>query len=116
MNEQQQQPGDSSPAQSTGCLPVVLRTMWMGWGLVALILCAIKMAEGPDSPASTILFLALTVALIAARYVDIARFGGETAHGEPADLSHWRRYAAGIVVLSASLWGLASVSASRGWM
>lgn len=116
MNEQQQPGGDPSRGKSTGCLPVVLRTLWMAWGNVALFLCAAKVAD-PAAPALTAVLLFLMAgALIGIRYIDITRFAGQTAEGEPADLSHWRRYAMGVVLLSVSLWGLASFVASRGGM
>jgi hypothetical protein len=42
--------------------------------------------------------------LIVARYVDITRFKGDTAYGEPATLAHWRRYALSLLVGSIVVW------------
>ena len=38
---------------------------------------------------------------IAARRVDITRWAGKTASGEPATLAHWRRYAVTVVFVTA---------------
>jgi hypothetical protein len=42
------------------------------------------------------------VLTIAARRVDITRWQGTTASGEPATLAHWRRYAATVVLVAAA--------------
>jgi hypothetical protein len=45
----------------------------------------------------------LTVVLtIVARRVDITRWQGTTANGEPATLAHWWRYAATVVLVCAA--------------
>ena len=106
--------GDLSPPGPTGCLPVLLRTAWMAWGNVALVFSAVKMAETDATLLDTIVFLLVSGALVAVRYLYIVSFHGETAEGEPADLSHWRRYAAGVVAASALLWGLAGFVSARG--
>jgi hypothetical protein len=111
-----QQAGGRSRPDSTGCLPVVLRTMWMTWGNAALVLCAVKMAEGTAPTVSTALFVLFAGGLIGGRYIDITCFKGETAHGEPANLSHWRRYAIAVLFVSAALWVLAKLVSSPGWM
>jgi GH15 family glucan-1,4-alpha-glucosidase len=43
-------------------------------------------------------------------------FRGQTADGKPATLADWRRYIVMMAVVSAGLWGLARLAASRGWM
>lgn len=116
MNDQRKPAGDPSRSNSTGCLPVVLRTLWMAWGNVALFLCAAKVADPAAPAATTVLLFLVAGGVIAIRYIDITRFAGQTAEGEPADLSHWRRYALGVVLVSVSLWGLARFVASRGGM
>jgi hypothetical protein len=90
--------------------------MWMAWGNAALLFCAVKMAEGTAPTVSTALFILAVGALIGGRYIDIACFKGETADGEPATLSHWRRYAVGVLLVSAVLWVVASLISSRGWV
>lgn len=114
MKDQLPKRGDSSTMKSTGCFPVVLRTIWMAWGNVALLFSAVKMAEREASTLDTVVFLAVAAGLLGVRYVDIVCFAGETAEGDPASLAHWRQYAAGVVVVSALLWGLAVLVAGHG--
>jgi hypothetical protein len=50
------------------------------------------------------------VALVAgARHADIARFGGTTAEGAPATMRDFRRYALGLLLAAAALWGTVHV-------
>ena len=54
---------------------------------------------------------AATVAALA-RYVDIVRYDGATAHGVPATLGHFKRYAACLVAVSLAVWALVHGSAA----
>ena len=50
----------------------------------------------------------VTVALIlVARRLDITRWHGKTAAGEPATLAHWQRYAVTVVMVTAAASALA---------
>ncbi|MDD5676390.1 MAG: hypothetical protein PHW60_00180 [Kiritimatiellae bacterium] len=81
------------PTESpSGCL---VRLFWMGIGNIVLLVCAIYIVH---TPARFLSFADLgywlsVLAMIAVRYVDIHRYGGATATGEPATTAHWRRYA-----------------------
>jgi hypothetical protein len=44
---------------------------------------------------------------IVARYVDVTRFGGKTAGGEPATVAQWRRYAILLSLVAGLLWAAA---------
>jgi hypothetical protein len=55
----------------------------------------------------------MVVGLIEARYVDIARFNGQTTEGKLTPIAHWRRYAVLMLVISAGLWALARVAWSH---
>ena len=59
------------------------------------------------------MFLVVTVGLIEARYVDIARFNGQTTEGKLTPIAHWRRYAVLMLVISVCLWELARVACSH---
>ena len=48
--------------------------------------------------------MVVLVAMIVLRYVDITRFGGGTASGEPATLKHWRSYSGLVVAFGALSW------------
>lgn len=102
---QQQNTPDHAPAPA-GC---ALRLFWMliGNAIVYASLAMIAM-NGEGFPSALDGVVWLTVALtIVARRVDITRWAGKTASGEPATLAHWRRYAIAVVSLTA----LASVLA-----
>jgi hypothetical protein len=51
---------------------------------------------------------AVTIPLvIVARYLDVTRFSGTTAYGEPASVAHWRRYALAVLFGSIIAWACA---------
>jgi hypothetical protein len=101
-------PSAETPSPSGTSL--LLRIFWMFIGnfvlIVSLLAIAMGEEEGFFSIADVVFWVAVPL-IIAARYVDIARYGGTNADGEPATLAHWRRYAIGLAVLSVVLWGAA---------
>ena len=83
---------DSLEQSGGGCL---LRLSWLIAGNAVLLLAARSIAIGGGlllTWADAVFWLAAG-AMLAARYVDVTRFGGCTASGKPATLAHWRRYA-----------------------
>ena len=86
-----------------GCF---LRLFWMIIGNVILLSCAYGIIEHRSAVLSIAdaFYWAIVGSLLAARYVDIRRFNGTTAGGDPATMAHWRRYAAVLGVVSMSLW------------
>lgn len=85
-----------------GCL---VRLGWMFVGNVLLVLCAIAIAQrGRSLSWVDAAFWALIASLLGLRYLDIARMGGQTATGQPASMSHWRRYVAFLLVFALALW------------
>ena len=44
------------------------------------------------------------VAMVAARWVDIHSYHGETAAGEPATLAHWQKYSVRLVIVALVAW------------
>jgi hypothetical protein len=93
-----------------GCL---VRLYWMLIGNVALILCAaaILMHKGGFLSVADIVYWVLVVTVGVVRFVDIQRFGGRTAAGEPASSTHWRRYLIVLIVASSVVWGAAHLVA-----
>lgn len=98
---------DSSQQHLGGCLT---RLCWMMLGNAALVFVGVAIAwkrAGIPSWADAV-FWAIVVGLIVVRYLDISRFGGQTADGrETATMRHWRRYALLLVGASVILWGVA---------
>jgi hypothetical protein len=52
-------------------------------------------------------FWGIAALLIVTRYVDVSRFSGRTASGEPATSKDFATYAIGLLVVAASIWTLA---------
>ena len=92
------QPEYQSPA---GCLP---RLFWMGLGNIALVLAALLVYKSAGWSIADGAFWLTVGLLICARYVDIVRYQGMTADGEPATTVHFRRYVLMLIVVSAAVW------------
>jgi hypothetical protein len=99
------QPANSNPAHSsmTGLL---LRSFWMVFGVLGLLAIGGGLwARSGDSVALWSVLFWLDVGLIvAARYVDIRYFHGETVESKPADLGHWARHTLGLVPSALAFW------------
>lgn len=90
----------NAPPAPTGCL---LRLFWM-FVANAVVYASMAMIamKGAGFPSHYDLVIWATVALsITARRIDITRWSGQTASGEPATLDHWRRYAVTVVAVTA---------------
>jgi hypothetical protein len=95
-----------TPAQ-TGFLGLLVRLIWMLFGNAALALLAVHIAQvGSFSPVDVV-FWAVVVVMVGVRYIDVTRFGGLTAEGEPATVRHWQRYTGYLLAASAGLYVLA---------
>ncbi len=82
-------------------------------GNAILALCALVIIqERPDAlSAADAVYWVTVVLLLAVRYADVAYLSGRTAHGEPATLAHWTRYAMVLLGGAAGLWIAAHVIA-----
>ena len=104
--------GDTSASpQQTNPFTVLLRIAWMvGGPAVAGLLILIMVANEEASVWRDVAIgIAVSIA-VAARYLDIAFFRGETADGEPATMQHFWRYAVKLLVAVGVAWALV-----RGW-
>jgi hypothetical protein len=97
---QQLNTSDQSPAQA-GCL---LRLFWMivGNAIVYGSLAYVALNKLAFPGVLDIVVWLTVVLTIVARRVDITRWQGTTASGEPATLEHWRRYAVIVVLVAAA--------------
>lgn len=87
-----------------GCLPKIF---WMMMGPLGLLLAALSVFMSAGWTMADAVVWLLIGLLIGARYVDIARFKGETINDQPATMVHFRRYALLVLVAGAALWTLA---------
>lgn len=93
---------------STGGGNGALRIYWMAIGNVALLILAGLISQQPVWTITLLDagYVLVVGTLLISRYLDVKRYGGETANGEPATSSHLVRYGVGVTVLGAALWGL----------
>jgi hypothetical protein len=95
----------------SGCFA---RLFWMGAGNLALFLLVILIAQA-EALSVTVYDLVLwgvAAAMVAVRYLDVTRFRGQTTEGQPATLAHWRRYSAGLGIVTGLLWVVAHTLAA----
>lgn len=97
----------AAEAEPIGLAGVVVRIFWLMGGNVALFMLAIFILEKKVYSAFDIVFWAIVIGLVLARYIDIAFLKGLTSNSEPATLKHWRIYAVKLLLASTALWGLA---------
>ena len=99
-----EQPGHQM--SEAGCL---IRLGWMMFGNAALVICIVTIANhrGNFLSAADAVFWVVVLVLIWLRHVDITRMQGRTAHGQPATLSHWKRYAGLLLAFSLVAWAVA---------
>ena len=89
-----------------GCL---VRLGWMMFGNAALVISIGMIANhtgGFLSPADAV-FWAVVPLLIWLRHYDITRMNGQTTSGQPATLTHWKRYAGLLVAFAVVAWAAA---------
>jgi hypothetical protein len=87
---------------------LLFRLFWMVLGnLAAVVLAALIWdADGATELALSGAYWVTIALVVGARYVDIDRYDGLTAEGEPATLGHWRRHTAILLPLAAAIWGV----------
>ncbi len=84
-----------------GCIP---RIFWMMMGPLGLFLALVSVGLSAGWSVADLAYWVLVVLLIVARYVDVVRFKGQTADGEPATSAHLRRYILSVLALGVALW------------
>ena len=96
-----------------GCF---LRFFWMIVGNAILVFCVVSMVKGHSNllGLEDAFYWSLVGILLAARYVDIQYFNGQTANGEPASMADWRRYTVRVGIISVGLWLVAHAIVAAG--
>ena len=87
-----------------GCLP---RIFWMMLGNLGLLIVALKVYLSAGWSMADVAYWLIVAMLIGARYVDIARFKGQTIDGGPATMAHLRRYVVLVLLAGSAMWVLA---------
>jgi hypothetical protein len=99
---------DQISDKHTSILGLLLRIFWMLLGNAILLFSAVFVFQGKDWMFHTAdaVFWSTAAALVLARYLEIKFYNGLTNTGEPASMSHWRKYAAMLLICSAVVWTL----------
>jgi hypothetical protein len=79
----------------------------MGFGNIALLMAALSIYKSAGWSIADLAFWLTAGLLVGARYIDIARYHGTTAHGEPATTAHFKRYALTLLVACGAIWAVA---------
>jgi hypothetical protein len=100
------------PSESEGgCLPMLVRMIWIFLGNAALMFCAIYIAMRKAPVLADIIFFLLAIGLVGIRFIDIRVFKGETSENVPATLKDWRRYTIRILIVAGVLYIMAKIAA-----
>jgi hypothetical protein len=96
---------DKTPHRGAGASALV-RLGWMVGGTLAMLVSGMSIAAQPRWTFGwrDVVFWSAALAAIVLRYLDVARFAGETADGRPATRAHFIRYAAGLCIAAALAW------------
>ncbi len=105
--------GAPAPPTASRGASSLCRLWWLALGNLAVAFVAVEIALDPRGGVGVLdaLYGALVLSLIAVRYLDVSVLGGLTSDGEPATRTTWARYAAGVAVAGALLWGAAHAAA-----
>jgi len=89
---------------SSGAAGAFLRIYWMLLGPIVVVVGAMIVARSDGFSWRDVLPWAAGVFLVVARYVDVTRYGGTTADGEPATTDHAKRFAAMAAAITVGAW------------
>jgi hypothetical protein len=95
-----------TPKNNTSLMQLFLRLLWMMFGNAVVFFAAAYIVT--DSPGELshvdIIYWLGAAALIGARLLDITRYNGKTADGEPATLAHGLRYSVVVAAVATTVW------------
>lgn len=79
----------------------------MAFGNIALVAATLGIYKSAGWTIADLLFWIVVGALIGSRYVDIVRYQGKTADGEPATTAHLKRYVVVLLGTATVVWAVA---------
>jgi hypothetical protein len=101
---------DNSQNQSSstemGCAGLILRLLWFIAGHLALVVFALLVAQRGRFSFLDLGYWLTIVFILAVRWVDVTRFGGQTSQGEPATLRDWGRHLVLLTLTGGGVWFL----------
>jgi hypothetical protein len=89
-------------------IAALVRLGWMAFGVIALAITAMTMAAHPTWTLGwrDAAFWGTALVMGVLRYVDVTRFGGETADGTPATTRDLRNYLLGLTLAVSAAWAV----------
>lgn len=82
-----------------------LRVFWMFLGNITLGVCLLMIVQTDQAFSYLdLVYWTILPLLVASRHLDIVRYQGATAYGEPATLAHWRRYVTILLLVAGGGW------------
>lgn len=90
---------------------LLCRLYWFAIGNVIVVLLAMKIVTHKiQIPFLFDFFYWLAaISLIVTRFIDIRYLNGQTVESEPATMTHWKKYAVGVFLISLCIWIIAHV-------
>jgi hypothetical protein len=112
------EPTPATPSKQDTMAGCLLRFTWMALGNLVLFFLAIFIAQsdGWQPTWRDAAFVAVTLAMIAVRFVNIRLFEGKDAEGKQATMVDWRRYAVRLIAVAAGLLLLAHLAGAFRFM
>jgi hypothetical protein len=112
------EPTPATPSKQDTMVGCLLRFTWMALGNLVLFFLAIFIAQsdGWQPTWRDAAFVAVTLAMIAVRFVNIRLFEGKDAEGKQATMVDWRRYAVRLIAVAAGLLLLAHLAGAFRFM
>lgn len=103
--------GGTPPSGGTALL---LRLTWMLFGNGLLVILGVRIVREATWSPIDVIYWAVAATVVVARYLDISRFGGQTADGAPATIADWRRWTVVFVVVAITYYAIA-IALRRGF-
>lgn len=92
----------------------VVRLYWMLFGNVALFFASLNVVASERLGRADVIYGALTLSLLLARWVDITKLNGMTTRAQPATRADLRRYAIGLLGCALLGWIIARLLSPLG--
>jgi hypothetical protein len=102
---------NSSDIKYSSGFALLLRLYWMFIGHIAVIMAAVGICANQLQSSILInsLYFLAAICLPVSRYIEIKKYHGETAEGEPATMAHWKRFTIMVAAYSIALWVVVQV-------
>lgn len=100
--------------ERTGVVSLLVRLYWMLFGVIPVVAFTSQiLAAGKTFGWADVRYGGALLAMIAARWIDLSRFGGTRADGSPATRNDLIRYAVIVLVAGSLTWLAVRLLAAR---